>query len=60
MSFKNKTDDVKLIFLYKMVYSGDDYQENNEFFERLQKKYPGNVYIPETVEEYTKLLKNND
>ena len=60
MSFKNKTDDVKLIFLYKMVYSGDDYQEDNEFFERLQKKYPGNVYIPETVEEYTKLLKNND
>lgn len=43
-----------------MVYSGDDYQEDNEFFERLQKKYPGNVYIPETVEEYTKLLKNND
>ncbi len=60
MAFKNKNDDVKLIFLYKMVYSGDDYQEDNEFFENLQRKYPDNVYIPKTIKEYIYYLKNED
>ena len=60
MAFKNKNDDVKLIFLYKMVYFGDDYKEDNEFFENLQRKYPDNVYIPKTIKEYIYYLKNED
>ena len=60
MAFKNKNDDVKLIFLYKMVYFGDDYKEDNEFFENLQIKYPDNVYIPKTIKEYIYYLKNED
>lgn len=57
-AFKNKNENVKLIFLYKLVYPKEDkYKDDNQFFENFQKKYPQNVFIPESVEEYLSLLK---
>ena len=57
MAFKNKDEKVKLIFLYKLVYPKEDkYKDDNQFFENFQKKYPENVFIPESVEEYLKFL----
>lgn len=58
MVFKNKNESVKLIFLYKLVYPKEDkYKDDNTFFENFRKKYPQNVFIPERVEEYLKLIK---
>lgn len=57
MAFKNKKENVKLIFLYKLVYPKEDkYKDDNVFFENFRKKYPQNVFIPENVEEYLKLI----
>ena len=63
MAFKNMADEIPMIFLYKIVYSGNkNFAEDNEFFENLQKKYPDTVFIPETISEfkeiYTELIKN--
>lgn len=56
-AFKNKDENVKLVFLYKLVYPKEDkYKDDNQFFENFQKKYLENVFIPESVEEYLKVL----
>ena len=56
--FKNKKENVKLIFLYKLVYPKEDkYKDDNTFFENFRKKYPQNVFIPESIEEYKALLR---
>ena len=60
MAFKNKHDNVKLVFLYKLVYEdGAKYKEDNEFFERFRDRYEGKVYIPNNIDEYMKYIKNN-
>lgn len=56
--FKNKKENVKLIFLYKLVYPKEyKYKDDNTFFENFRKKYPQNVFIPESIEEYKALLR---
>lgn len=57
-AFKNKKENIKLIFLYKLVYPKEDkYKDDNTFFENFRKKYPQNVFIPESIEEYKTLLR---
>ena len=63
LAFKNMVDEIPMIFLYKIVYNGNkNFEEDNEFFENLQKKYPETVFIPKNVAEfkeiYDKLIKN--
>lgn len=56
--FKNKKENVKLIFLYKLVYPKEDkYKDDNTFFENFRNKYPQNVFIPESIDEYKALLR---
>ena len=55
--FENKDEDVKLIFLHRLVYGNDGkYKDDTVFFERFRSKYENNVYIPQNVDEYIKVL----
>lgn len=56
-AFKNKNEDIKLIFLYKMVYEDKEkYKDDIEFFEKFKELYFNDVYIPENLNEYKSLL----
>ncbi|MDO5380652.1 MAG: polysialyltransferase family glycosyltransferase [Acidaminococcaceae bacterium] len=56
MAFKNRLEDVPMIFLYKIVYKDKmDFQEDDEFFRGFQNKYPQSVFLPETVEEFKRI-----
>lgn len=58
MIFADSREDIPMIFLYKIVYDGNkSYQEDDQFFRSFQKKYSQSVFIPETIEEFTRIYK---
>lgn len=58
-AFANRNEDIKLIFLYKMVYENKEkYKDDIEFFEKFQEKYSDCVYAPEDFFEYKNILYN--
>ena len=58
-AFKNRLEDIPMIFLYKIVYNGKmNFNEDDEFFESFKNKYPKNVFLPETLEEFQRIYLN--
>lgn len=51
-AFENKNEDVKLIFLHKIVYDDTKYEDDIIFFEKFKERYKDRVFIPENIEEY--------
>lgn len=61
-AFKNRLEDIPMIFLYKIVYKDKmDFSEDDEFFQSFKNNYNESVFLPDTVEEfqniYLKLVK---
>lgn len=53
MAFTNRSYDIPMIFLYKIVYKGNmDFREDDEFFQHFKEEYPDSVFIPETIDEF--------
>lgn len=56
-AFENKDEDVKLIFLHKLVYSDyKKYEDDMVFFEKFKERYKDRVFMPEHIEEYKSII----